>query len=74
MKCNASRVLLQKFDIRYKTLDYFHRVHISGTVISKSEFNSAIGDCFLGGEYLNLLFISDIVKLLLKTNAQRQKT
>ena len=49
-------------------------MHISDTVVSKSEFNLAIEDCFLGGEYLNLLFISDLVKLMLKTNGQRQKT
>ena len=43
-------------------------MHIRGVVVRKSEFNPVVGDRFLGGENMNLLFISGIVNLLLKTN------
>ena len=41
--------------------------------LTNQSSNPALGDCFLGGENMNLLFISDIVNLLLKTNSKRLK-
>ena len=47
-------------------------MYISGLLVSKSELQLSSRDCFLGGENMDLLFSSDIMNLLLKTNGERE--
>ena len=42
-------------------------------MVSKLKFQSVVRDRFLGGENMDLVFNSDIVNLLLKTNAGRDR-
>ena len=46
-------------------------MYISGLLVRKSELQLSSRDCFLGGENMDLLFNSDIMNLLLKTNGER---
>ena len=41
--------------------------------LANQSSNPAVGDRFPGGENMNLLYNSDIVSLLLKTNAGRDR-
>ena len=47
-------------------------MYFSGLMVSKSELKCS-GHCFPVGESMNLLFNSDIVSLLVKTNMGREK-
>ena len=46
-------------------------MYFSGLIVSKSELKCS-SHHFPGGKSMNLLFISDIVNLLLKTNVGRE--